>query len=184
MYFDKAGKEHTDATLKLAIDGAKQRKLTHLVVASTHGNTAMAALPLLQGSGLKMVVVTHNVGFAKPNESGFESEARMAIEAAGHTIHTGTLVTRNMNKAFSSKFGGYSQTEIVNATLRMFGQGMKVCPEIAAMAADSGLVPFGDVVCVAGTGHGADTAVVLQATSSNNFLDIKIREILCKPKDF
>ena len=52
------------------------------------------------------------------------------------------------------------------------------------MACDAGLIPFADVVAVAGTGRGADTAVVLRANSSNRFFDIKFKEILCKPKNF
>ena len=40
---------------------------------------------------------------------------------------------------------------------------MKVVLEIAAMAADAGLVRTDeDVICIGGTGRGADTAVVLQ----------------------
>jgi len=38
-----------------------------------------------------------------------------------------------------------------------------------------------DVICVAGTGHGADTALVLRAVNARNFFDLKVREILCKP---
>lgn len=40
------------------------------------------------------------------------------------------------------------------------------------------------VVPVAGTGRGADTAAILSANSSNRFFDIKIREILAKPRHF
>ena len=66
----------------------------------------------------------------------------------------------------------------------MFGQGMKVCVEIVAMAGDAGLIPIGDVIAVAGTGRGADTVVVVAANSTNRLFDIKIREILAKPKNF
>lgn len=68
-------------------------------------------------------------------------------------------------------------------TLRMFGQGMKVCVEIAVMAADAGLIPAGqDVICVGGSGRGADAAVVIQAAHSNAVFDTKVRELLCWPK--
>jgi uncharacterized protein len=66
----------------------------------------------------------------------------------------------------------------------MFGQGIKVCVEIAAMAADAGLIPAGDVIAVGGTGRGADTAAVIAADSSNRFFNIKVREILAKPVEF
>jgi hypothetical protein len=61
---------------------------------------------------------------------------------------------------------------------------MKVCVEIAVMAADAGLIPTDcDVLCVGGTGRGADTAVVLRPAHMNHFFDLRIREILCKPSD-
>ncbi|MGC7880013.1 pyruvate kinase alpha/beta domain-containing protein, partial [Desulforudis sp. 1190] len=39
-------------------------------------------------------------------------------------------------------------------------------------------------VAVAGSGTGADTAVVLSPAHSQHFFDTKIREIICKPRDF
>jgi hypothetical protein len=68
-------------------------------------------------------------------------------------------------------------------TLRMFGQGMKVACEIAAMAADAGLVRVDEeVVSIGGTGRGADTAIVLQPSYVHRFFQTKVREIICKPR--
>ena len=184
MYFKNPGPENTDRTLEIAVKAARDRNISHLVVASTSGATAEKALELMSGAELKLVVVTHNVGFSEEGEGEFDAKIRKKIEKAGHVVHTGTMATRNINKAISENSGGYSQTEIVNATLRMFGQGIKVCAEMAAMACDSGLIPFQDVICVAGTANGADTAAVIRANSSNRFFNIKIREILCKPAEF
>jgi len=72
--------------------------------------------------------------------------------------------------------------DIVANTLRIFGQGTKVTCEIILMATDSGLVGTDeDIIAIAGTGKGADTAVVLSLVNSHNFFDLKIKEILCKP---
>ena len=50
------------------------------------------------------------------------------------------------------------------------------------MAADGGLVRTNEeVIAIAGTGRGADTAVVLQPVNSHDFFDLKVKEILCKP---
>jgi hypothetical protein len=76
----------------------------------------------------------------------------------------------------------YVLGETIADTLRIFGQGMKVVCEISMMAADSGLVRSDeDVVAIAGSSRGADTAVVLKPVNTHNFFDLKIREILCKP---
>jgi hypothetical protein len=50
------------------------------------------------------------------------------------------------------------------------------------MAADAGLVRTDeDIIAIAGTSHGADTAVVLKPVTSQNFFDLRVKEILCKP---
>jgi hypothetical protein len=50
------------------------------------------------------------------------------------------------------------------------------------MAADAGVIPTDtDVLVVAGSGRGADTAVVLRPTNSHRIFDMIIREIIAKP---
>jgi hypothetical protein len=67
----------------------------------------------------------------------------------------------------------------------MFGQGTKVAIEIALMAADAGLVRTDqDVISVAGTSKGVDTALVLRPANSADFLSLQVREIMCKPARF
>lgn len=64
----------------------------------------------------------------------------------------------------------------------MFSQGMKVVVEIAAMAADAGVIPAEkDVVVIAGSHRGADTAVVIKPANSRDIFEIVVREIICKP---
>jgi len=66
--------------------------------------------------------------------------------------------------------------------LRLFSQGVKVCVEIAMMAADAGLVSSEKkVVSVAGSHAGSDTAVVLTPAESNRIRSMKFHEILVKP---
>ena len=55
--------------------------------------------------------------------------------------------------------------------------------EIAVMAADAGLVRTDrEAVAIAGTGRGADTAVVLTPANAQTFFDLRIHEIICKPR--
>ena len=66
--------------------------------------------------------------------------------------------------------------------LRCFSQGVKVCFEIVMMATDAGLLERGEsVIAMAGTGRGADTALVMQAASSQNMPKLRVNEMLCKP---
>ena len=78
-------------------------------------------------------------------------------------------------------YGTNTSTALANI-LRVLGQGMKVCVEITMMACDAGCIkPSEKVLVVAGTGSGADFAVVATAASSNNIRSLKINEIICKP---
>jgi len=183
MYFEKPGPENTEQTLELAVAACKDKRLSHLVVASTWGETAAKALLPARTAGLKLVVVTHNFGFSEEGKCEFDGELRREIEQAGHKVLSGTLVTRSLGKAIAVKLG-FSESELIAGTLRIFGQGVKVCVEMACMAADHGLVPSEDCVFVAGTSRGADTACIIRPASSNKFFDLKVREILCKPRDF
>ena len=183
MYFEKPGPENTDAVIKAALETATERGLKHIVAAATVGKS-VEKLVKAAGPGLTIVAVTHNVGFGEEGKGEFDPAVREAMTRAGHFVLTATLATRNINKAISNRFGGYSQTEIVNASLRIFGQGAKVAIEVTAMAADAGLVPFDDVIAIGGTGRGWDTALIVRANSSNRFFDLKVREIICKPRSF
>jgi hypothetical protein len=54
-----------------------------------------------------------------------------------------------VDRAIKNKFGGIYPAELMAFTLRLFGQGAKVCVEIAGMALDAGLIPYGeDIVSV------------------------------------
>ena len=60
---------------------------------------------------------------------------------------------------------------------------MKVCVEIVLMAADSGLIPVNrEVIANAGTDEGADTAIVVRPSYPRKFLELKIKEIIAKPR--
>ncbi len=51
------------------------------------------------------------------------------------------------------------------------------------MAADAGLIPTQKpCVSIGGTDQGVDTAIVLRAAHAQNFFDLKIMEILAKPR--
>jgi len=183
MYFDRAGEKNTKDALGIAAEEAERQTIHHMVVASTRGNTGLEAAKLLEGKGITLVVVSHNTGFSHEGEQEFDRIKKAQIEKLGGQVYRGTMVLRNLGTAIRS-LQSYSQQDLVANTLRMLGQGMKVCVEIVAMAADAGLIPCEDCIAVAGTAWGADTVAVIRANSSNNFFQIKVREVLAKPRDF
>ena len=183
MYFQKTGKENTQETLRIAKAEAVKRGIGFVLVASTTGETGLAAARLFHESGIQAIIVTHNSGFNEPGKQEFEQQAREEITRLGGIVYTGTHVLRGLGAALRTRYN-FSHEQVVADTLRMFGQGIKVCVEIAAMAADAGLIPADDVIAVGGSQQGADTAAVIAADSSNRFFNIKVREILAKPVEF
>ena len=41
-----------------------------------------------------------------------------------------------------------------------------------------------DIVSIGGSGSGADAALILKPAHQNNFFDMRIREVVCKPRNF
>lgn len=183
IYFEKPGTENTESCLAVVKDAVKDAKYKHLVVATTWGDTGILFSEALKSSGLNIVAVTHSAGFKDANTPEISTENKKRIETAGAKVYTGTMITHNIETAFASKFSGLYPTLIVANTLRRFGEGTKVCCEIVMMAVDAGLIPEKEeVLAVAGTSRGADTVLAVRSAASKRFFELKVLEILAKPR--
>jgi hypothetical protein len=181
VYFEKQGRGNTERTLQIAKARAEELEIKTVLVATTGGATGVRAAEEFQG--FNVVVVTHSTGFKEPNYQELTEENRRAIEAAGAKILTCQHAFGGVGRAVRKKLSTYELEEIIAYTLRIFGEGMKVVCEITMMAADAGLVRTDEpAIAIAGTGRGADTAVVLRPTNAQTFFDMRIMEILCKPR--
>ncbi len=180
--FMQKGIMNTEETCALACAKAKELNCP-IVIATTKGDSVLSLLNKVEQPA-QVIAVTHVQGFAKPNENELSDEVRSELLAKGVQIVTAAHALSGAERAFSKQFGGVMPVEIVAHTLRMFSQGIKVCVEIACMAADAGMIRTGTpIVVVAGSGRGADTAVVLSAATTAHLLDTCIHEILCMPYD-
>jgi hypothetical protein len=154
-----------------------------VVVASTSGNTGLLFSEALKNSGINLIVVTHSSGFKEPNTIEMIEDIRKKIEKNGAKVFTGSMLTHSLETSLATKFGGSYPTLIIANSLRRFGEGSKVCCEIVMMATDAGLIPEGEeVLAVAGTAWGADTVLVIKSAASKRFLDLRVLEILAKPR--
>jgi len=180
--FPGAGEENTAHVIHLITQRLEQGGIEHVVVATTTGATAVRFAKALAKGGTHLVAVTHQVGLREGDVSELLPKHEKALRAAGVRIVTTSHALSGVGRSISAKLGGVTPIEMIAHTLRLFGQGMKVCVEIAVMAADAGAIPTDrDVITVGGTGRGADTAVVLRAAHANRFFDLQLREVLCKP---
>lgn len=86
IYFDKAGPENTDETLRIAKQRAQELGVKTILIASTTGDTALKAMDALKG--LNVVAVSWATGLREPNEQRFEEEKRRIVESKGGKVLT------------------------------------------------------------------------------------------------
>ena len=182
FYFDSKGPVNTDRTLDIALECCRERKIQNIVVASSTGETALK-LHEKALAETDITVVTYSAGSRFPEEVKQFLENRDEIMAKGITIVRGMHALSATEKAFQNKYKtGMMPLNIVADSLRMFCHGIKVCVEIASMATEAGhITPDQDVVAIAGSHRGADTAVVLKPAYAANMFETKIKALLCMP---
>ncbi len=182
-YFDTPGKDNTDAVMAIVKRRAGELGIKTAVVASYRGYTAEKAVLALDG--MRIVIIA---GFAHPTMENLAETFAMGDEKlirSKSTVLVATHLLSGMGRAMRKKFGTSSSEEIVGQALRMVGVGVKVGIECAVMAADAGLVGTDEeIISIAGTGSGADTAIIVRPVNSQDFFDLKVREILCKPRSW
>jgi len=179
IYFDKPGKENTEETLKFAFERAKELNIKQVVVASTHGYTADMASRFFSADEYNLIAVTICASY---DDMGWTmtTKERSALEDKGIKVLT---CLHSLGDDVNEAFKGDSPNKIVRETLYTFCQGMKVAVEIALMASDAGLLDMSqDVISIAGTGEGADTAIILKPAYARRFNEMQIKEILAKPR--
>jgi hypothetical protein len=179
-YFTKKGEVNTKETIRLAYQRASALKITDIVVATTHGSTGLKVAEVFNDPTFNIVAVTHSAAYDLITQ-----EERTKLTTKGIKVLTATcLLDGDVNTAFREVFKGIPINEVVGKTLKIFCQGMKVCIEIALMAADAGLIPVDkEVIAIAGSHKGADTAVVVKPAYPSKFLELKVKEIIAKPRD-
>jgi hypothetical protein len=182
-YFEAPGRENTDAVMEIVKKRAQELGIKTVVIASYRGYTADKAVRALENMRIVAIAgfphpTMENIGetFSQGNEELIRSKA---------TVLIATHFFSGMARAMRKKFNASSPEEIVAQALRIISTGVKVGVECTIMAADAGLVRTDeDIIAIAGTGSGADTAIVVRPVNSQDFFDLKVKEILCKPREW
>lgn len=180
MYFDSIGMKNTNDTARLALKAAVEKNIKYIVVASSRGNTVKL---LKNTNNINIICVTHANGYPETGKNEMSQEIRSELANSGIKVLTTTHVLSGAERGISKSFGGAYPVEIIAHTLRMLGQGTKVCVEVSIMALDAGLIPYGEpIIAIGGTGKGADTAVMITPSHASSIFETKIHEIICKPR--
>ncbi|UCF59293.1 MAG: hypothetical protein JSV15_02465 [Candidatus Bathyarchaeota archaeon] len=182
-YFEDFGEQNTEQTIEAAKKAALNLDVKYVVVATASGATGVKAAEVFKGTGMKVVVVTEYAGMAE-----FKDENRRQLEELGAAVITSTHSFLSPAESISKLHTGYcSENTIIKDVLRRFSQGAKVAAEIVMMATDAGVIPISEeVISIAGTGKGADTAMVLKSCHSDDFFHkergMEFREIIAMPR--
>ena len=183
VLFDNGGAHNTAQTLDLTAERAQELGLRQVVVASSHGDTARKAQALLGPRGIKVIAVSLSHVWESKGWC-MSQETKQALRDLGIAVVTGIhALGDGIGSAVTTKHGGRVPEEIVRDTLYRFCQGMKVAVECVMMAADAGELDLeSEVIALAGTGSGADTAIVCLPACAQDFYSFEIREVLAKPR--
>jgi len=185
-YFESPG-DHAIEVFDHSKPVIDERGITNVIVASTRGETGALACESFDPQKYNLVIVAHSQGFLAKNEQEFLDENKNIIAGKGGKILIGTHAFSGVETGLSKKLAPSNIIFPVEQFARLvrltIGDGVKVCMEIATMAADAGLVPVDvDALCIAGTGKGADTACIIKPAYSRDFTELRIKQILCKPE--
>ena len=181
LVFDQAGPSNTQATLAISAQRASALGIQECVVATSTGATALAAAQAMPD--MRVVGVTLQRGLWEkyvgpdPDLVGKAEQLGVKFLTCPHTLMGG------LDSAVQSKFGGLPPGDFIAYVYYTLSQGTKVAVECALMAADAGLLSMErDIVSIAGSEYGADTSLVLTPVYSHQFFDLRVREVLAKPR--
>lgn len=195
-YFEKPGEGNTEATIEVVRTYLKEdNKAAALVVASISGQTALRAKKEIGGISTPIVCVTGSPSWQNCPEYELPlipATMRAELEEAGVVIvdSAPSSLTDTVEFGFA-RYGFRSPTWIfIETLLAVGGYGLKTAVECVFMATDGGHIPpFKEVLSIAGTDKGADTAIVARSTfsstlfSSNPQKRFVIKEILAMPRN-
>ena len=195
-YFEKPGKENTKATIEVVRAYLEEDNgAAALIVASISGQTALQVKQALVEISIPIVCVTGSPNWRNYPEYEFpliRARTRTELEKAGVAIVDSVPSSLSDTIEFSfARYGFRSPTWIfIETLLAVGGYGLKTAVESVLMATDGGHIPaFKEMLAIAGTEKGADTAIVARSTFSSTVFSsdpkkrLVINEILATPRN-
>jgi len=185
FYFDVHGEVNTAKTIELARERAEELGIGKVVIASETGLSALKVLDAFEGS--EVIVVSSAAGTAV--EGSLIGDLKIGIpdpEMMEKLEGRGARVVRGTDPFWN--LAAHTQLVDVGRLGMMFYKvvcgGLHVCMTAVLEATDAGHLAQGEeVVALAGSFVGLDTAIVAGAANSVNFFDaFEVLEIICKPR--
>jgi len=185
FYFDVHGEINTDRTIELARLRAEELVLEKVVVASETGLSALKVLDAFPDS--KVVVVSSAAGtFVEGSIIGDLSIGIPDASILKELTRRGASIVRGTDPFWNLA----AHTNLIDAAkmgmmyYKILCGGIHVCITAVLEATDAGHLRQGEeVVALAGSFVGLDTAIIAAAANSVNFFKLfEVREMICKPR--
>jgi hypothetical protein len=166
-YFAEPGPQDTDDVIRAVVMRISEGGIKTVIVASTSGDTGLKFAGALKGKA-EVVAVSHE---------------KMKPELKEKIAKMGGVAVDETHLPLHKK-----GVDDIRNTLYILGQGFKVAVEVVLIAADKGLIEIRkDVIGVAGSGEGADTAIICRSTTTKDVFSrdsskkLEVREIIAMP---
>ncbi|MCK4910060.1 MAG: hypothetical protein KAR83_00390 [Thermodesulfovibrionales bacterium] len=181
LYFDEPGESNTKACIDRVRYEVEENGYRFVVVASSTGETGVEFAKALKDLETEVYIVKYVDSANKTADISDDMKKELADNNA--TFFSSPAISLNLDGAFGLKLAPMGPSKVVYWTLKRFGEGLKVCCEIIMMATDKGLLTEGvEAIAVAGTKSGADTVAVIRGSASMRFRELKVMEIIAKPR--
>jgi len=191
LFFEDPGAQNTAAVIRAVKQRLRRGDIGKVLVASESGRLALRVRKQL--SKVAVVCVTYDTEtrkrFRKPALMKDELlRRRVTIVERPEPLGRG-LVFRNWWQRRTLKPSGSISDLFWMTLICVGGHGFRTAVEIVFMAIEAGVVKLGEkVVSLAGTGWGADSAIVMKGSKFEDAVGeaaakrMKIEEILAMPK--
>jgi len=174
LYFKKPGPHNTDNVIRIAKERIKERDIKYAMVASISGQTALRFAEEIEGLDVSIVCVSGFPGWLTIHEIKYpfvKGKTRKRLEKLKVSIveRTPSALSGDTIDYGLARYGYIPASWIMAETLEVVGgYGLKTAIEAILMATDCGAVPPSvNVLSIAGTDKGADTAIVARSTFSS-----------------
>ena len=185
FYFDVHGEINTDKAIGLAKERAEELGIRKVVVASETGLTALKVLDAFPDS--EVIVVSSAAGTSV--DGSVIGDLRIGIPDEGilnELREKGAKVVRGTDPFWNlaAHTGVTDACKLGMMFFKVVCGGLHVCMTAVLEATDAGhLVEGEEVVALAGSFVGLDTAIVAGAANSVNFFrSFEVLEVICKPR--
>lgn len=200
LYFKTPGPHNTHAVIEAVEERIRMGDISHVVVASITGESAVALAERLEGTCARVICVTcppgMSINFSQSKGTPYETIPSLRKLKDGFLARGTSTFPLRMSKENTEKLGKLnvsivrsalpffgvnfslnrhagiaSPAALISKTLELFSTGSSACAEVVMMAADAGEIEEGEeVMATAGTERGLDTAYVMRASTSASIL--------------